>query len=226
MSQKEKPSISSSGHFASSPCYAAEFADESDAQQQQDLANWRKAERKWQLAARKALSPEQRDALAIAVAKNLDTLLREHFPTLQGKSIGGYWPIQSELNLVFWFCDLHERGVRIALPITAQQDAPLIFRAWTPETIMDRDCWNIPIPPEVNEQLQPDILLAPCVAWDENRFRLGYGGGYFDRTLAALSPKPFVIGVGLESAKVSTIFPQRYDIAMDAVVTETGVHSL
>lgn len=224
MSQQEKSNTVSSGNFTSSPCYAAEFSDETDSQQQQDLSHWRKAERQKQLAARRVIPAEQREALAAAVAKNLDALLRAHFASLQGKVLGGYWPIQGELNLVFWFRALHDRGVRIALPITAQQDAPLIFRAWTPETIMHKDCWNIPIPPQENEQLQPDILLAPCVAWDAAGYRLGYGGGYFDRTLALMSPKPFVIGIGAESAKVPTIFPQRYDIAMDAVVTEESAY--
>jgi 5,10-methenyltetrahydrofolate synthetase len=81
--------------------------------------------------------------------------------------------------------------------------------------------WKIPIPAETAEVV-PDVTLAPVVGWDAAGFRLGYGGGYFDRTLAALSPRPFAIGVGLQAAQVATIFPQPHDIAMDAIVTEAG----
>ena len=68
-----------------------------------------------------------------------------------------------------------------------------------------------------------DLALAPLVGWDASGYRLGYGGGYFDRTLAALSPRPFVIGVGLQSSKVDTIYPQPHDIGLDAIVTEAGL---
>jgi len=215
----------SSGSYASSPCYAAEFEQPLDAQQQRDVNNWRSAERKRQRERRRALTPEQQDSYAQAVAAHLDSLLEKKYGDIAGKVVGGYWPIQGELDLVFWFHKLCKRGVRVALPITIEQDAPLIFREWLPETNMEKDRWHIPIPPVENAQLLPEILLSPLLAWDVAGYRLGYGGGYFDRTLAALSPKPFVIGVGIQVAQVPTIFPQTYDIPMDAVVTEIGVHS-
>ena len=82
--------------------------------------------------------------------------------------------------------------------------------------------WKIPVPAE-GPEVVPDVALAPVVGWDAAGFRLGYGGGYFDRTLAALDPPAFAIGVGLDAARVPTIFPQPHDIAMDAIVTETGL---
>ena len=218
VSDTQKPTA----RYASPVCYAADVESGVDEQQQRDLARWRKAERQRQREIRRALTPEQRQTYAQAIAKNIDAILEKKYVDLRGKVLGGYWPIQGELDLVFWFHALHKRGVRIALPITEQQDAPLIFRAWTPDTVMKKDCWHIPIPPAENAQLTPDILLAPCVAWDAAGFRLGYGGGYFDRTLAALAPKPFVIGVAMQAAQMPTIFPQTYDIAMDAIVTEAG----
>ena len=69
----------------------------------------------------------------------------------------------------------------------------------------------------------PDLTLAPLVGWDPAGFRLGYGGGYFDRTLAVLSPRPMTIGIGLQSARLATIFPQPHDIALDVILTEAGV---
>lgn len=81
--------------------------------------------------------------------------------------------------------------------------------------------WKIPVPAE-RPEVVPDVALAPVVGWDAAGYRLGYGGGYFDRTLAALHPRAFAIGVGLEAARVETIFPQPHDIAMNAIVTKTG----
>lgn len=210
--------------YASPVCYAAEFDNGMDEQQQRDLAQWRKVERQRQRQLRRALTPEQQKKYAQMIADYLDALLLKRIGDMRGTVLGGYWPIQGELDLVFWFSALHQRGVRVALPVTEKQDAPLIFREWTPDTVMEKDCWHIPIPPPENVQRVPDILLAPCVAWDMAGYRLGYGGGYFDRTLAALSPKPFVIGVGLQASQLPTIFPQAYDIPMDAIVTEVGAH--
>jgi len=79
--------------------------------------------------------------------------------------------------------------------------------------------WKIPVPSD-GPEVVPDVTLAPVVGWDGANYRLGYGGGYFDRTLAALAPRPLTIGVGLCAARVPTIFPQPHDIAMDVIVTE------
>ena len=81
--------------------------------------------------------------------------------------------------------------------------------------------WKIPVPAE-GPEVVPDIMLAPLVGWDDAGYRLGYGGGYFDRTLAAFAVRPLVIGVGLAAAQLPTIFPQPHDIAMDSIVTEAG----
>lgn len=88
---------------------------------------------------------------------------------------------------------------------------------------MVRGDWNIPVPPPEAEVVTPEIALAPVVGWTAEGFRLGYGGGYFDRTLAALLPRPFTIGIGFQSARLATIYPQPHDIALDAGVTEAGI---
>ena len=119
--------------------------------------------------------------------------------------------------------DLHEAGVTVALPVVETRAAPLAFRRWTPETRMVRGDWNIPVPPPDAPVVTPDIALAPVIGWTEDRYRLGYGGGYFDRTLAALDPKPFVIGIGTNAARLTTIHPQPHDIRLELILTERGL---
>jgi 5,10-methenyltetrahydrofolate synthetase len=88
-----------------------------------------------------------------------------------------------------------ERGVRVALPVAIALSQPLIFREWHPNAPMARGLWKIPYPAE-GAEVVPTVVLAPVVGFDKNCFRLGYGGGFFDRTLARFPVKPLVIGVG------------------------------
>ena len=214
--------------FASPPCLAAEIAPDYfdplavDPQQALDVARWRKARRAEHLAARAALSVATRQAIAKAIADHLDRLLTEHFPDPAGKVVSGYWPIKSESDLRPWMTRLHEAGARLALPVVETPASPLIFRPWQPGSRMERGHWNIPVP-ATRDTILPDITIAPLVGWDPHGFRLGYGGGYFDRTLAALKPRPFTIGTGLQAARMDTIYPQPHDIGLDAIVTEDGV---
>jgi 5-formyltetrahydrofolate cyclo-ligase len=207
--------------FASPVCYAGATNAE-DAEQARDVARWRAAERTRLLAERAALSVAARQAAAQAIAVQLDQFLADRFATLAGLTISAWWPIKAELDLRFWLAGLAARGAQAALPVVETRAAPLVFRPWTPQTPMVRGVWNIPVPAE-GANVVPDITLAPVVGWDVAGYRLGYGGGYFDRTLAALAPRPLAIGVGLEAAQVATIFPQPHDIAMAVIVTETRV---
>jgi len=207
--------------FASPVCYAG-ATDGVDAEQARDVARWRAAERPRLLAERAALSVAARQAAAQAIAVQLDQFLADRFATLAGLTISAWWPIKAELDLRFWLAGLAARGAQAALPVVETRATPLIFRPWTPQTPMARGVWNIPVPAE-GANVVPDITLAPVVGWDVAGYRLGYGGGYFDRTLAALAPRPLAIGVGLEAAQVATIFPQPHDIAMAVIVTETRV---
>ena len=114
-------------------------------------------------------------------------------------------------------------GFGIALPVVETRGAPLVFRHWTPGNRMVRGDWNIPVPPPEADVLIPDFALAPCLGWDADCYRLGWGGGYFDRTLAVLDPKPITIGVALAGACLPTIYPQPHDIPLDLILTEDGV---
>lgn len=215
--------------LASSPCLAGEIAPNGfdplvvDPEQARDVARWRRAERVRLRAARDALSVADRQAAGVALSAHLRHLLAQQLSGAVGLTLSAYWPIKGEPDLRDLMADLHGRGVTLALPVVEVKAAPMVFRRWMPGMAMVRGDWNIPVPPPDAETLTPDIALAPLVGWDGAGFRLGYGGGYFDRTLAALSPRPFTIGIGLQSARLATIFPQPHDIAMDVILTEAGV---
>jgi len=217
------------GRYASPPCLAGEVAPDYfdplgvDPEQARDVARWRRAERARLRAERQALSVEARGAASNALAHLLRDLLAARFGSLPNCVFSAYWPIKGELDLRPLMADLHALGVRVALPVVEVKHAPLVFRRWTPETRMVRGDWNIPVPPQEAEVVKPDVTLAPLVGWDRSGYRLGYGGGYFDRTLAHLSPRPFAIGIGLQAAQLATIYPQPHDIQLDAIVTEEGM---
>ena len=112
-----------------------------------------------------------------------------------------------------------ERGGRIALPVVIGKDWPLEFRVWSPGEPLERGVWNILVPAR-GPAVQPDIVVAPAVGFDSENYRLGYGGGFFDRTLAAMAIKPMILGVGYADSKLATIYPQPHDIPMDAIITD------
>jgi 5-formyltetrahydrofolate cyclo-ligase len=210
--------------FASPPCMAAEFeGGPSDPQQTLDVARWRKAERTRLRAERMAMSVEARLAAGTGLAMHLADFVCSRFGGTKAQVFSFYWPIKGEPDLRPLMTRFHNEGFLIALPIVEVKAAPLVFRRWTPDTRMQRGDWNIPVPPPEAEEIVPDLSLAPLVGWTADGYRLGYGGGYFDRTLAALSPRPFTIGIGFQSAQLKTIFPQSHDIPLNAIVTEEGL---
>ncbi|WP_372841002.1 5-formyltetrahydrofolate cyclo-ligase [Phaeovulum sp.] len=215
----------SSGSYASPPCFLHELdpsqggiAGEPDPVQARDVARWRKAERVRLLAARAALPVAAREAAAADIGKHLDSVLGD----VAGKVISGYWPIKAELDLRPWLLSQRQRGAVVVLPVVTQKATPLQFREWGRDARMERGFWNILVPAE-GAWLTPDIVIAPVVGFDAACYRLGYGGGYFDRTLAALGGASAPYGIGLADSRVATIFPQPHDIAMRGVVTENGM---
>jgi 5,10-methenyltetrahydrofolate synthetase len=106
--------------------------------------------------------------------------------------------------------------------VVVSRNQPLVFRPWRPGTRLERGVWNIPVPAD-GPEVVPDVVIAPIVGFDVDRYRLGYGGGYYDRTLATIPTKPSVIGVGYVQAALETIHPQPHDVPMDVIVTERGV---
>lgn len=206
---------------ASSPCLDCD-AEAEARQQALDVARWRKAERARLLAERRALSVDRNAALSAALGQVLIDTLRDRFANRRGMVLSGFWPIKGEPDLRPALTQLIREGVILALPVVAVPQAPLVFRPWVPGMAMRRGVWNIP-EPDTEATIQPDLALAPLVGWTADGYRLGYGGGYFDRTLAPADGRPFTLGIGVISAQLPTIFPQPHDIPLDLILTETGI---
>jgi 5-formyltetrahydrofolate cyclo-ligase len=200
------------------PCFLNELGPNGvpcvDPVQARDVARWRKAERERLIGARRGLSADYRAAQTLAIAIDLSSLIS----TAPGTLVSVYWPIKAEPDLRPWMHAMWEQGVRIALPVAIALGQPLVFREWRPDARMARGLWKIPYPAD-GAEVVPTVVLAPVVGFDKDCFRLGYGGGFFDRTLARFTAKPLLIGVGYPGALIPTIFPQPYDIPMDWVVT-------
>ena len=206
---------------ASPACFLGEQATP-DPRDPHAVAQWRRAERARLRAERMALGVEARRVKAEALARHLEDFLDSRLGDPAGRVVSGYWPIKGELDLRPWMAALHERGAVLALPVVEVPGTPLVFRRWSPGLRMERGHWGIPVPPADSPRLVPEVGLAPLVGWDGEGYRLGYGGGYFDRTLAALSPAPLAIGVGVQSARLASIHPQPHDVRLSAIVTEAG----
>ena len=183
-----------------------------------DVAAWRAQERKRLLAARAAIALAQRRS----EDERITDLLGLGFGPLAGRTIGFYWPMKGEFDGRIAVKRWRDRGSRAALPVVVQKASPMEFREWWPGVETSPGVFNLPVPH--SPTVVPDAVLMPPVGFDEQGYRLGYGGGYFDRTLAALSPQPLKIGVAREIGRIATIHPQPHDIPMDFVVTERGVH--
>lgn len=179
-----------------------------------EIARWRKAERERLIAARLAIPADERASLSRQIAQELDALIGD----AAGKTVSLYWPFRGEPDLRPWMAELVKRGATPALPVVIEKAHPLIFRAYKPGDPLEKGVWNIPIP-AIGDPTIPDVVISPLVGVDPQNYRLGYGGGFFDRTLAALPSKPLVIGIGYAMQRIATIHPQPHDIPMDRIVT-------
>jgi 5-formyltetrahydrofolate cyclo-ligase len=174
--------------------------------------------RREKLAARMALGPAAHAALSASLERHLAALLLPLMP----QTLAFCAPVRGEFDARPLAARLIEQGWHAAMPVVTAVDAPMRFHAWTPSSAMSADRYGIPIPRD-GAEVVPDIVLLPLLAFDAQGFRLGYGAGYFDRTLAAMVPRPRAIGVGFELGRVPDIRPQPHDVGLDAVVTEAGV---
>ncbi len=181
--------------------------------------NWRKAERARLVAAREALAAETREEFR----HRIDAHLERAFPGLAAARLAFCWPIRGEYDARHIARTLRSRGALTALPVVAAPRQPLLFREWHPGVAMAKGPLGIPYPVD-SAIVVPNAVLLPMNGWDEAGYRLGYGGGFFDRTLANFEKKPAVIGVAYEMARIATIHPQPWDIPVDWVVTERGVY--
>ena len=180
---------------------------------------WRKAERARLLAARESIERATREAWR----RRIDGHLERAFPGLAHATLAFCWPIRGEYDARALVETLRARGARAALLVVEGPGRPLSFREWRPGVALAAGPLGIPYPANA-DTVAPTVVLVPLIGWDGAGHRLGYGGGYFDRTLASLTPRPAVIGVGYELGRLDTIHPQAWDVPMDWVVTERGVY--
>ncbi|MSQ20697.1 MAG: 5-formyltetrahydrofolate cyclo-ligase [Betaproteobacteria bacterium] len=183
------------------------------------LRAWRNAQRDALVAARL-----QVDAVTLRQWRDkIDLHLQQYFADLGAGVIAFCWPIKNEYDARPLAKRLREQGAVTALPVVVAPRTPLEFRAWHPGIELVRGALDIPYSKD-GKSVLPDTILAPMNGFDAAGFRLGYGAGFFDRTLAALPAHPRTIGIAYEMARLATIRPQPYDIPMDFVVTERALY--
>jgi 5-formyltetrahydrofolate cyclo-ligase len=189
----------------------------------QRKANWRK-----QLV-------EERLHLEDRLARNdaLQRVMRVWLVDRPDVVIGAYWPIKGEFDPLPALFRWQEAGMeadamgatrrrRIGLPVINKIDKTLTFHTWYPGCPMEEDAYGIPKPKDT-EIIQPTLLFVPCVGYGPGGYRLGYGGGFYDRTLAALQPKPFTVGLGYTNGFLPDLEPEPHDVPLDAILNDNGV---
>ena len=180
----------------------------------------RKALREKLIAARQALP----DRLELAV--QLQSVLRTWLVSRRESSIGAYWPIKGEFDPLPALYRWSEGGPegsprRIGLPVADKATGELRFHVWFPGCPMELDAYDIPKPKDTDE-FKPALLLVPCVGYGPGGIRLGYGGGFYDRTLSELTPRPLTIGIGYAHGFLPLLRGGPDDLPLDVVLTEEG----
>ena len=181
----------------------------------EDNTTWRRGLRREMVARRATLSVAEHEALSARIVAHA-------LAALPAPVVAAFcWPIKHEPDVRALLAAWARAGVRTALPVVVAEGQPLAFREWTPETPLEPDRYGIPTP-TAGAWLTPDLILLPLNGFDAAGYRLGYGGGYFDRTLAALAPRPLAVGVGFEINRIDSIRPEAHDQRLDWIVTENG----
>lgn len=157
-------------------------------------------------------------------AMHLQEVLRVWLMERDDKAIGAYWPIKGEfdaLPALFRWTEADEDRC-IGLPVTDKTTRQLSYRMWFPGCEMEDDAFGIPKPKDT-PVFHPTLLLVPCVGFGPEGVRLGYGGGFYDRTLAKLQPRPFTVGLAYSFGFLPWLQAEPHDVPLDAVLTEDGV---
>jgi 5,10-methenyltetrahydrofolate synthetase len=177
----------------------------------------RKLRREQLLAARAGLPDrdEREQALRRHVA--------EWLARAEVRAVAFFWPIRGEPDLRVVMADWLAEDERRVAALPAVSGDTLVFHAWTHDAPMRAAEFGIPVPAR-GRPVQPDCLLVPCVGFDARRYRLGYGGGYYDRTLVQTVPWPLCVGIAFEVGHLDSIEPQAHDIALDAVITDVAIY--
>lgn len=181
----------------------------------EDNTAWRRTLRRDMVAKRSALGDDRHASLSAGIVGHLLAALAVP------RVVAFCWPIKHEPDVRAVVAHWEALGARAVLPVVVAEASPLAFRRRTFDTPLVPDRYGIPTP-VTGDFMQPDLILLPLNGFDAAGYRLGYGGGYFDRTLAALSPRPLAVGVGFEVNRLPSIRPESHDQRLDWVVTEAG----
>ena len=156
---------------------------------------------------------------------HLQEVLRVWLVGRGDKTIGAYWPIKGEFDALpaLYRWSEADDSRRIGLPVINRETKQLRFHVWYPGCPMEEDAYGIPKPKDT-EAFEPQLLLVPCVGYGPKGLRLGYGGGFYDRTLAALQPRPVTVGVGYTNGFVPWLQAEPHDVPLDAMLTDEGLH--
>jgi 5,10-methenyltetrahydrofolate synthetase len=184
-----------------------------------EIRAWRKTQRAVLVAKREALGATERRTFNERITSHL----LASFDMPPESIVAFCWPYRAEFDPRFAVRRWREGGAVAALPEVVAKGAPMQFRKWWPGAPMRPGVYDIPVP-DGTEIVLPDFAFVPMNGFDGCGYRLGYGGGFFDRTLAAVGSRVIAVGVSYEALRLDTIFPQPHDIAMDFVVTELGVY--
>jgi 5-formyltetrahydrofolate cyclo-ligase len=189
----------------------------------EDIKAWRKQQREALIKAR-VQDPNERQLRSAPILAQLEAQLQAIRSTALASKrhpsvLGIYWPFRGEIDVRDLAHRHIEAGGLVALPVVVEKNAPVEFWRWRPEVPLSRGLFNIPIPAE-REVLAPDVLIVPLVGFDRAGYRLGYGGGYYDRTLAASDPRPRTLAIAFAESELETIYPQPHDIPMSRIITD------
>jgi 5-formyltetrahydrofolate cyclo-ligase len=175
---------------------------------------------------------EQRLAMPDRVVRTdlLQRVMRIWLVNRPDTVIGAYWPIKGEFDPLPALHRWKEDGElldepqprRIGLPVVDKVHQTLKFHAWFPGCPMEEDAYGIPKPKDT-EVIVPTLLFVPCVGYAPGGYRLGYGGGFYDRTLAKLQPPPYTVGLGFAHGFIPDWEPEPHDVPLDALLNELGV---
>jgi 5-formyltetrahydrofolate cyclo-ligase len=171
-------------------------------------------------ALRQAVRPLRRGLDAVAAGHALASHVLRDCPPPRGTVVAGFWPVHEEIDIRPLLHALRDRGNPVALPVTPRLGQALSFRGWQPGDALIPERFGTMRP--VGAVMVPDMLLIPLLAFDANGFRLGYGGGFYDRTLAQL-PDRFRLGCAFAAQQVDAVPVGPYDLRLDAVATENGI---
>ncbi|WP_205617144.1 5-formyltetrahydrofolate cyclo-ligase [Pelomicrobium methylotrophicum] len=182
------------------------------------VAAWRRQLRPLLIARRNRMDGPTRRRCQAAITE----ILERAFPIGKGWIVGLCWPYKGEYDARFPARTFRQRGAVTALPAVVDKRGPLEFRRWWPGAPTRAEVYGIPVPVGT-AVVTPHVAFVPPVAFDDRGYRLGYGGGYFDRTLAAAKPRPIAVAVAFEMQRLPDLLAQPHDIPMDFIVTEAGV---